>query len=65
MKVLSNYPDSHRRVEVSLPLWSDTDDEMASNYRNQTPNEGAGSRGPPTPPISLGFVGAEGHVSLS
>lgn len=60
LKVLSNYPDSHRRVEVSLPLWSDTDDEMASNYRNQTPNEGAGSRGPPAPPHQSEVCGCRG-----
>lgn len=66
LKVLSNYTDSHRRVKVSLPLWSDTDDEMASNYRNQTPNEGNKLQGPTHTPASVwAFVGAEGHVSLS
>lgn len=61
LKVLSNYTDSHRRVKVSLPLWSHADDEMASNYRNQTPNEGNKLPGPPPHPrISLVFCGCRG-----
>lgn len=66
LKVLSNYTDSHRRVKVSLPLWSNTDDEMASNYRNQTLNEGSKLQGPTHTPASVwSFEGAEEHVSLS
>lgn len=39
---------------------------MASNYRNQTLNEGNKLQGPTHTPASVwSFVGAEEHVSLS
>lgn len=39
---------------------------MASNYRNQTLNEGNKLQGPThTPALAWSFVGAEEHVSLS
>lgn len=50
VKQLYGFPQAHKGV--CFPLWSNTTDEAASNYRNQTPTKGIGLQRPPRLPLT-------------